>query len=486
MPLDPDFAMTIDGRARHGRDKFDVINPATEAPVAPAPDCTADELDDAVASARRGFATWRQVPLEERRQLVRRVGAELAARADELMRLLTAEQGKPHDDARAEILAASYWCDAIAGLDLPEVVNEDSAERRSVTRRVPVGVVGAIVPWNYPVLLGIWKIAPALLAGNTLVVKPSPFTPLTMLRIGEWMRDILPPGVLNVVSGGDRLGPLLTDHPGIDKISFTGSTATGRRVMASAATNLKRITLELGGNDPAIVLPDVDVQAVAEELFWAAFRNSGQICIATKRLYVHKDIYEPLKQALAAYAAGITMGDGSRQGVQLGPIQNRPQYERVKSLIADSRAQGHSFVIGGEIPEGRGYFIPVTIVDNPPETSRVVQEEAFGPVLPLLRFETVDEVVSRANDTIYGLAASVWAGDAEAASEIATRVEAGTVWVNEIQHLTPFATFAGHKQSGLGCENGLEGLLEYTVPQTITLRRKGAPAPEPETEQVAV
>lgn len=486
MSLDHNFTMTIDGNAREAQATFEVLNPATEEVIARVPDCAAGELDDAVASARRAFAAWRRVPMEERRQFVRRLGAELAARSDELMRLLTAEQGKPHDDAKAEILAAAYWCDAVAGLEIPEVVNEDSDERRSVTRRVPVGVVGAIVPWNYPVLLGIWKIAPALVAGNTLVVKPSPFTPLTMLKLGEWMRAILPPGVLNVVSGGDHLGPLMTEHRDIDKISFTGSTATGRRVMASAATNLKRITLELGGNDPAIVLPDVDVDAVAEELFWAAFRNSGQICIATKRLYVHKDVYEPLKAALATYAASVTIGDGSRQGVQLGPIQNRPQYERVRSLIEDSRAQGHSILVGGEVPEGKGYFIPVTIIDNPPDTSRVVQEEAFGPVLPLLRFETVDEVVARANDTDYGLAASVWSRDADRAAEVAAQIEAGTVWVNEIQHLTPFAAFAGHKQSGLGCENGVEGLLEYTVPQTITLRKKGAPAPEPEAEQLAV
>lgn len=486
MAFSTEFTMTIDGREHAGCATLDVVNPANEEVVARVPDCTAEALDAAVAAARAAFPGWRATPIEQRRQLIRAIGARLAADADEFMRLLTLEQGKPHEDAKAEILGASYWCDAVAGLEMPVTVNEDTDERHSETRRVPIGVVGAIVPWNYPVLLGIWKIAPALLAGDTLVVKPSPYTPLTMLKLGDLLRGVLPSGVLNVISGGDHLGPLMTAHPGIDKISFTGSSATGKRVMASAATNLKRITLELGGNDPAIVMPDVDVEKVAEELFWAAFRNTGQICIAVKRLYVHRDVYEPLKDALAAYAARVKVGDGSRQGTQLGPIQNKAQYERVRALIEDSRAHGHNFLVGGNTPDTPGYFIPITIIDNPPEESRVVQEEAFGPVLPLLKFDDVEEVIRRANASIYGLAASVWSSDTARAAEIATKIEAGTVWVNEVQHLTPFAAFGGHKQSGVGVENGLEGLLEYTNPQTITFKKKGTPAAEPAASQVAV
>lgn len=476
MRFDSDFAATIGGDGATTNARFDVLNPATEELVGQAPDCGSRELDLAVAAARAAFARWRKTPLEERRRLLRECGVRLSDKAEDFARLLTLEQGKPLHDARAELAGAAYWFEAVAGLDLPEVTSEDTAERLSVTRRVPIGVVAAIVPWNYPVLLGIWKIAPALLAGNTIIVKPSPFTPLTTLKLGELLRDLLPAGVLNVISGGDHLGPLITGHPGIDKVSFTGSTATGKRVMASAAASLKRLTLELGGNDPAIVLPDVDVEAVAEKLFWAAFSNSGQICIATKRVYIHRDIYEPMKQAIAAVAARVTVGDGTQQGVQLGPIQNRPQFERVKALIEDSRAAGHDFIIGGEVPDGRGYFIPVTIVDNPPDSSRVVSEEAFGPVLPLLRFDDVEEVVRRANDTPYGLAASIWSGNEGLAAEIAADIEAGTVWINEVQHLTPFAAFAGHKQSGLGVENGVEGLLEYTQAQTITLNRQKQPA----------
>jgi len=471
------FEVTVGGKAYDVRAAFDVVNPATEEVIARAPDCGPEEVDAAVAAAKAAFPAWKKTPFEERAECVRKIASQLTDNADELMRLLTLEQGKPHNDASGEIAAAAYWCNSVASLELPIVTNEDSDDRRSVTTRVPIGVVAAIVPWNYPVLLAIWKIAPALLAGNTLVVKPSPYTPLTMLKLGELLRGLIPNGVFNVISGGDQLGPLITEHPGIDKVSFTGSTATGARVMASAAASLKHLTLELGGNDPAIVLPDVDIDEVAEKLFWAAFSNSGQICIAAKRVYVHRDVYEPLKKAIAKVASRVVVGDGSQQGVQLGPIQNRAQYERVKSLIEDSRAAGHEFLVGGDIPERRGFFIPVTIVDNPPESSRVVQEEAFGPVLPLIKFDEIDEAVRRANDTIFGLCASVWSRDEAKAAEIAAELEAGTVWINEIQNLSPFASFAGHKKSGIGVENGMEGLLQYTNPQTVSLgKRKSDPA----------
>jgi aldehyde dehydrogenase (NAD+) len=285
------------------------------------------------------------------------------------------------------------------------------------------------------------------------------------------LRGVLPDGVLNIVTGGDMLGPWMTSHPGIDKISFTGSTQTGRKVMASAAASLKRVTLELGGNDAAIVLPDVNVADVAEKLFWAAFGNSGQICIATKRMYVHKDIYEPLKAALIEYAKTVKIGDGAEQGTQLGPIQNRPQYERVLDLIADAKAKGYDFILGGDVAETPGYFVPISIIDNPPEDSRIVQEEQFGPVLPLLKFDNIEEAIRRANASEYGLGASVWSADTAKALAIGSQLQTGTVWINETQHLSPLAAFGGHKQSGLGSEGALEGLLEYTNAQTTFVRR---------------
>ncbi|WP_176593100.1 aldehyde dehydrogenase family protein [Sphingobium sp. EM0848] len=465
------FTMTIAGKAVESTDVITVINPATGKPLATAPDCSTEQLEQAVASARAAVPAWRATSDMDRGRVLKAAAAVLAANADELMRLLTSEQGKPHDEARFEIMGAAYWLSSLAGMEIPVEVNEDSAERRSETRHVPIGVVAGISPWNFPVLLSFWKIAPALRAGNTMILKPSPFTPLTMLRIGELLRGVIPDGVLNIITGGDALGPKVTAHPGIDKVSFTGSTATGKRVMASAAADLKRVTLELGGNDAAIIMPDVDVDAVAKDLFWAAFRNSAQICIATKRMYVHEAIYDRLAAALTDYAQSVKMGDGSEQGTELGPVQNKLQFDRVVEIIEDCKDNGFRFLTGGEVSQdGPGYFIPVTIVDNPPEESRVVQEEAFGPILPLIKFSELEDVISRANASEFGLAGSVWSSDTDAALAIAARLETGTVWINEVQHLSPFQAFAGHKQSGLGVENGLGGLLEYTMPQTITVK----------------
>ena len=471
MVFNSDYTLTINGQGVAGAGSFDVLNPANEQVIAQAPDASREQLDQAVDAARAAFPAWAATPIAERKAKVQALAGAIFANAEDLLRLLTTEQGKPHADARNDVLGGAMWLQGAASLDLPETVNEDSDVRRSITRHVPIGVVGAISPWNFPVLLAMFKLGPALVAGNTVILKPSPFTPLTTLKIGEIARDIFPPGVLNVVSGGDSLGPWMTSHPGIDKISFTGSTQTGRKVMESASSSLKRITLELGGNDAAIVLPDVDVEKVAEELFWAAFRNTGQICIASKRMYVHKDVYDRLKTAIADYAATVKMGDGAEQGVQLGPIQNRQQYQRVLDLIQDARDKGYSFLTGGETSSAPGYFVPITILDNPPEDARIVQEEQFGPVLPLLKVDSVEEAIARANASEYGLGGSVWSADAEAALKVGEQLQTGTVWINETQHLTPLVSFAGHKQSGLGVENGVEGLLEYTNAQTIVVRK---------------
>lgn len=469
-------AMTIDGRDAEAPGRISVRNPANGAVFAEVPDAGAAELDAAVAAATRAFPAWAATPWAERQALVARIGEAIAGEADALARLLTREQGKPLAQAQFEVTAAAQWCGAIASMELLVAVVEDTAEHRVETHRVPIGVVGAISPWNFPVLLSIWKIAPAILAGNTLVLKPSPFTPLCVLRVGALLREILPPGVVNIVTGGDELGPLMTAHPGFGKISFTGSTATGRRVMESAAATLKRLTLELGGNDPAIVFPDVDVQATAEQIFWSAFTNSGQICVATKRVYVHADVYDAFLAALRAIAEAVPMGDGAQQGIALGPVQNQNQYERVQTLLAECRASGATVIEAGRAPEGPGYFIPVTLIDDPDESSRIVQEEQFGPVLPLIRFTDEDDVVARANASEYGLAATIWTCDEARALRLAGRIEAGSVWINEALALSPFAAFGGHKQSGVGQENGIGGLEEFTNPKTVTIRRPAAQA----------
>ncbi|MBF2714384.1 aldehyde dehydrogenase family protein [Agrobacterium vitis] len=464
-----DYTMTIDGKAVSAASSFEVFNPATEEVIAKAPDASREQLEAAVSAAKAAFPAWSARPLSERQAFVARLGDAIEAHAEEFMRLLTREQGKAFKGAEWEVGGSAIWCREIAKQELPLHVAEKTDGRTVETRRVPLGVVGGITPWNFPILLAVWKIAPALVAGNTMVLKPSPYTPLCTLKLGEIVRDILPPGVLNILSGGNDLGSWLTQHKDISKISFTGSTATGRKIMEACSGNLKRITLELGGNDPAIVLPDVNIKETAEKLFWAAFQNSAQFCVAAKRLYIHEDIYDELAEALVAYARTVKVGDGAEQGTDLGPIQNRMQFEKLKNLLADAKDKGLHFLLGGEVEDGKGFFVPVTIIDNPPEDSRVVVEEAFGPVLPLLKFRDIDDVIHRANNTEYGLAASVWGKDIAAARGIAERIEAGTVWVNEIHSFSPHVAFGGHKQSGIGIENALEGLSEYTNSQTLVI-----------------
>lgn len=472
MSFGVEYTMTIGGEPVTSSARIDVINPATGQAFASAPDASAADLDCAVEAARRALPGWSATPLAGRANALKRAAELIETRVDELAALFTQEQGRPLEGAKQEILGAAFWLRLTAKMTLPVEVVEDTAARRVEVHHDPLGVVCAIVPWNFPVLLAAWKIAPALLAGNTMVLKPSPFTPLCSLRIGELLREVLPAGVLNVISGGDALGPMMTTHPGFAKISFTGSTATGKRVMASAAQDLKRITLELGGNDAAIVFGDVDVDEVAQQLFFGAFHNTAQVCVATKRLYIHESIYDALRDKLHALAQQLKVGDGAQAGSVFGPLQNAPQYRRVRALIDEAKADGLTLLEGGPVPD-TGYFIPLTLVDNPPDTARVVVEEAFGPVLPLLRFSDVDDVVARANDSEYGLAGAVWSKDVDFAVAVAKRLDTGTVWINQNLQSTPMIPLAGHKHSGFGVENGLAGLLEYTQPKTLFIPKAG-------------
>lgn len=465
------FAMTIGGRCAPAAATMPVINPATGEAFALAPRASLAQLDEAVAAAKAAFPAWAARPIGERQDHIRAIGDCMKTHREELIDLLILEQGKPRANAQGEVDGSIYWCDAFARMDIPVEVIEDSSDRTVEVHHVPLGVVAAIAAWNYPLMIVAFKIVPALLAGNTVVVKPSPFTPVTALRIGELLQPILPAGVVNVLSGTDELGPGLTSHPDIAKVSFTGSTGTGRKIMANAAQTLKRLTLELGGNDPAIVLADVDVEATAQALFWGAFQNSGQLCVAAKRIYVHERIYDAFLAALVRYAGTVPMGDGADPAMQLGPVQNRMQFEKVQELIRDSRDRGHRFALGGEEWAGSGYFVPVTIIDNPPDDARIVTEEPFGPIVPVLKFATVDEAVARANAGDFGLAASIWTRDIALAREMAPRLEAGTVWINEIQTMSPDRVFAGRKQSGLGAEHGFAGLLEFTAPQAIAINK---------------
>jgi acyl-CoA reductase-like NAD-dependent aldehyde dehydrogenase len=464
------FPLTIGGKLVQTLDRGQVINPATESVLADYPKASKHEFEAAIAAAKKAFGPWSRRTWAERQPLVAALAELIEERQEDFIRLLTLEQGKPLAGAEWEIGGCIHWLREVAAQQLPESTHDVAGQKSVVSRHVPLGVVAAITPWNFPLLLAVWKIAPALLAGNTVVVKPSPYTPLCTLWFGELAQQVLPPGVLSVVAGGDELGQWLTEHPSVAKVAFTGSTATGRRVMQSAASNLKRVTLELGGNDPGIVLPEVEnIEALAEKLFWAAFQNNAQFCVATKRLYIHESIYEPLSKALVAYAATVKVGEGSNPDTQLGPLQNRMQFEKVSDLLLDARTSGLSILCGGEPNTAGGYFVPVTLIDNPPDTSRCVVEEAFGPVLPLLKYSDIDEVIARANACEYGLAASVWGSNLEQAQAVAQRLEAGTVWINQAHIFSPQVPFGGHKQSGLGIENALEGLAEYTNVQTVMI-----------------
>lgn len=471
--LDRPFKLSINGELVATAATFDVLNPATNQVIAQAPEGSPADLENAIAAASDAFVSWSALPWAKRSRYIQDYADALEANRDRLITLLTLEQGKPrHSMASSEVDAAIFWVREVAKRTLPVETLEDTDQHTVEVHHTPLGVVGAITPWNFPVLLGLWKVAPCLVTGNTMVLKPSPYTPLTSLFFGEIAQQVLPPGVLNIVSGGNELGQQMTEHPALAKISFTGSTATGKRVMASSASNLKRVTLELGGNDAAIVLDDADWEAIIPTLFWAAFGNAGQWCIATKRLYVHRSLHAKFVEAFVAYAARQTVGDGMLDTSDLGPIQNRMQYDKLRSLFDDVRAKGYTVPLGGTIDETlAGNFVPVTIVDNPPEDSRIVQEEPFGPILPIIAFDDIDEVVAKANATPFGLAGSVWGRDRERAISVAKRLETGTVWVNEIHIHGIDIPFGGHKQSGMGVENGHEGLCEFTNTKTYMFKK---------------
>jgi acyl-CoA reductase-like NAD-dependent aldehyde dehydrogenase len=463
------YSLLINGQLVKTSAQLDVINPATGAVFAHCPAAGAAQLDAAVAAARAAFPAWRALGFVERATFIEKCAAALTAHREPLARLLTQEQGKPLAQSLEEISRAATLSVGMTKIRINPEVLVDDAERHIELRYLPLGVAGIITPWNAPVNLAAGPLASALYTGNCAIIKPSPFTPLTTLRIGEIFREILPAGVLAVLAGGDELGALLTAHPGVDKISFTGSVATGKKVMASAAGTLKRVTLELGGNDAAIVLEDVDVAAVAKKLFFAATVNSGQVCMAIKRIYAHEKIYDALCAALANEARSAKLGNGLESTTTLGPIQNRRQYERVRELKEDARAAGGILIEGDPALTGEGYFVTPTVVTGLAENSRLVCEEQFGPVFPVMKFTDIEDAIARANNTRFGLAGSVWSKDVARATQIAGRLEVGTAWVN--QHRATLATvpFGGAKESGVGRTYSRLGLEAYMEPQVISV-----------------
>jgi acyl-CoA reductase-like NAD-dependent aldehyde dehydrogenase len=388
------------------------------------------------------------------------------------MTLVTQETGKPLTGLNGigsgmEVGGAIAWTQVTASLNLPvDVIQDDDVALVEVHRK-PLGVVASITPWNWPLMIAIWHIIPALRAGNTVVIKPSPLTPLSTLRFVELANTVLPPGVLNVVTGAESVGAAISAHPDINKIIFTGSTTTGKKIMESGAGNLKRLTLELGGNDAGIVLADVDVKAMAPKLFAAAFHNNGQTCACLKRLYVHETIYDEVCNELVALAKSVKVGNGLDEGIELGPVQNLAQLEKVQELANDAKLNGAKFLVGGSPGAGNGFFYPPTIVADISDGSRLVDEEQFGPILPVIKYSDIDEVIARSNNNPSGLGGSIWSSDAELAKSLASRMETGSVWINDHGSIQPNAPFGGVKQSGIGVEFGQYGLEEYTSLQTI-------------------
>ncbi len=462
--------MSIDGEQCGADSVFDVINPATGETFAQAPECSAAQLERAIAAASRVQRSWKR-DLDARRAAMRNAAELLQARAEAIARTLTLEQGKPIAHAIGEVAGAANQLRTAADMPIPHEVTHDDARGRIEVAYRPYGVVAAITPWNYPVLIAMSKIAPALLAGNAMVLKPSPYTPLSTLQIGEVLSQALPAGVLNVVSGGNELGAQLTAHPDIKKISFTGSVATGRRVAAAAGEDLKRVTLELGGNDPAIVLDDADPATLGGSLFWSAFMNSGQICTAVKRVYAPASMLPALTEAVATVAKSVKVGDGLDPDTMLGPINNAMQLERVCELVADARERGAVIHAGGERMPGKGYFFEPTVLSGVGDDVRIVAEEQFGPVLPLLPYDDLEDAIERANATHFGLGSSVWSASSERAREVAMEIDAGTVWVNQHLALTPKAPFGGAKCSGIGEAGGRWGLESFMQKHVINERR---------------
>ncbi|MGI9287753.1 MAG: aldehyde dehydrogenase family protein [Pseudomonadales bacterium] len=463
-----EFKLLINGELVTGDRSIEVINPATEAMVANCPTASEAQLEQAIAAAKHAFTAWSQTAIEERKTKLQRVVDVIKTNADSIAELLVAEQGKPLEQAKGEMLFAEIFCGYFAEQSLPGKVLADDDNQRIEIHRKPLGVVAGIMPWNFPFVQAVYKLAPALLAGNTVILKPSPFTPLTTLRLGELIQDIFPAGVVNVVADNNDLGPVLSAHPDIAKVSFTGSTPTGKKIMACAADTLKRLTLELGGNDAGIVLDDVNVKEAAAGIFAGAFGNSGQICAALKRLYVPDSLYDDLCDEIARLAQAAVVGDGMDPDTEFGPVQNKMQFEKVQAYIEDAKQHGH-IIAGGEIPDGPGYFVPLTVVRDIDDGTRVVDEEPFGPILPILKYTDVDEAIERANRSEFGLAGSVWSGDANRAQAVASRMQCGTVWINQHAAFAPNVPLPTAKQSGIGVEWGEEGIEEYTRAQVVNM-----------------
>lgn len=464
------YRMLIDGQLVEGDSTIDIVNPADESVVAQCPVANETQLEQAVKAAKQAFVSWRNTPLAERAELVNKMIATIKEHQDELAEIITLEQGKPLARSQDEVMFSQLFADHFANQEIKTEVLIDDENQRVEIHRKPLGVVAGICPWNFPLLISVYKIAPAIMTGNTVIIKPAPSTPLSSLRLGELIQNVFPAGVVNIISDNNALGPVISSHPDIAKVSFTGSTPTGKKIMASAAGTLKRLTLELGGNDAAVVLDDADVKKAAVEIFGSTFINSGQVCIALKRLYVHDSIYDEMCKEIASLANSAKVGNGLNEEVEFGPVQNKMQFDKVCTLIELAKADG-KVIAGGQIPNTAGFNVPLTVVRDIDDSAALVCEEQFGPVLPIVRYSDLDDVIERVNNSPFGLGGSVWSSNLERAQQVAERIDSGTVWINQHTVFGPHIPFAPAKESGLGVEWGKEGLLEYTAMQVINISK---------------
>jgi acyl-CoA reductase-like NAD-dependent aldehyde dehydrogenase len=479
------YTLYIGGAEMDTRDRYEVTNPATNEVLAEVALATAAEVDQAVAAARSAFdGEWAKTAPAKRGQVLSRVAALIRERAVDLARLETLNVGKAISSTRAEVEVAAATVEFFAGAAnkiYGDTLGGPFPGSFAYTVREPVGVVGAIVPWNYPLMLAAWKIAPALAAGNTAVLKPSPLTPLTALALAALCAEAgVPAGTVNVITGDAEIGRALVEHPGVDKITFTGSTANGARVMAAAAGTIKRVALELGGKSPNIVFADADLEAAAAGSVWAAYYSAGQSCEARTRLFVHDTVYDDFLMKLLDKAGRVAVGDPLDPNTMMGALISPAHLDRVHGYVEIGRSEGADVVLGGSRAVGstleRGNFYLPTVLASVRNEMRVAQEEIFGPVLAVLRFSSEDEVVAMANDVPYGLAATVWTSDGARGHRLAQRLRSGSVGVNTPFIAFPGLPFGGFKQSGLGREQGLQTLIEYTEAKTVLWNTRERPA----------
>lgn len=464
------FRLLINGDLVETSKSIDVFNPATGQVFQTCAKATKEHVCQAVDAADNAFPAWSSAGYDYRSKLLQAAADAVESRRSDFSKLLTLEQGKPLHQALQEVDSALASLRYYAGMSLPLKMTHDNETSQIYEQRSPLGVVVAITPWNFPLLLLMMKLAPALIAGNTVIAKPSPQTPLTTALFGEVVGHIFPKGVVNVLLDENDLGTYLTSHSKVAKISFTGSTQTGKKVMVSAANTLKRLTLELGGNDAAIVLDDADIDLIAPSLFWASMFNSGQVCLATKRIYVHESLYKKACELLANLCDEAVVGSGLDACVQIGPVQNKAQFEKLRELIEECRQNGR-VIAGGQDVGSEGYFIKPTLVTGLDSQSRLVCEEQFGPIIPIISFRDVDDAIRQVNNSEYGLGGCVWTSSVERGIDVATKIETGTVWVNKYLDMPLDVSFGGTKQSGIGKEQGLDGLLEYTKSKNINVSK---------------